>query len=122
VELAAIGRAAYERFSQERGRPSASNADQLADIKELFARNGWPFNESLNFHDDDISASEHSTKDRPGYRAMLDLICSGLIAIIVVTEMTRLFRQVAELVELINIARQLPSLVIETVGGARYDL
>jgi len=122
MELAAMGRGAYERFSEERGRPSTSNADQLSEIKEHFARNGWPFNESLNFQDDDISASMHSTKERPGYRAMLDVIRAGQIVIIVVTEMTRLFRQVAELLELINIAGQLPALAIETTGGARCDL
>ena len=77
MELAAIGRAAYQRFSQERGKPSASNADQLADIMEYFERNGWPFDESLNFHDDDISASEHSTKERPGYRDLLDICRPG---------------------------------------------
>jgi site-specific DNA recombinase len=123
-----MGRAAYERLSRNRGKRSPSIANQRFEIKEYFERNGWPFDESLNFSDDDISAAKYETKERPGYNALLAAIRAALVHMIVVTEMTRLFRQVPDLLELHAIVLELHvrSFVIETTsgerGGARYDL
>jgi len=120
-----MGRAAYERLSQDRGKRSPSIANQRFDIEEYYERNGWQFDESLNFSDDDISASKYSTKERPGYNALLATIRVGQIEAIVATEVTRLFRRVEDLLEVhaIVLDVQARSFVIETApGGARYDL
>ena len=120
-----MARSAYERLSQDRGKRSPSIANQRFDIEEYFQRNGWPFDESLNFSDDDISASRFETKERPGYNALLAAVRAAQANAIVVTEVTRLFRRVEDLLEVHGIVLDLhlPSFVIETApGGARYDL
>src|SRR3712207_9143163 len=62
------------------------------------------FRSVLSHSDDDLSASRYSTKPRPGYAALLADITADRVEVIVVTEMTRLYRRLEELLELIRLA------------------
>jgi DNA invertase Pin-like site-specific DNA recombinase len=84
--------------------------------------------ESLIFRDNDLSASKFSTKPRPGYLLLLDAIRAGRVRLIVVTEVSRLCRNLADAIEIIALTKETPFTTVETTGGveatggARYDL
>jgi site-specific DNA recombinase len=65
------------------------------------------------FSDNDISASKYSTKPRPGYHTMITALMNDGIEAILVTEMTRLYRRLDELLDLKHII---------TIDETGYDL
>lgn len=116
-----MGRAPYARFSDER--PSDSVLNQRLEEQEYFERQGWPWDESLFFSDNDLSASKYATKPRPGYLDLLAAIRAGRVELILVTEISRLCRNLVDAVELIALSKAPgPFRLVETTGGARYDL
>jgi site-specific DNA recombinase len=115
------GRAPYQRFSDDR--PSDSIANQELEQREYFERQGWPWDESLSFSDSELSASKYATKPRPGYLDLLAAIRAGRVVLILVTEVSRLCRNLVDAVELIALARESNQFrLVETTGGTRYDL
>ena len=98
------GRAAYTRLSSDRGKLSESIPNQRLEEEEYFERHGWPWDESLYFTDNDLSASKYATKARPGYLDMLAAIRAGRVELTLVTEVSRLFRNLADAIELLNAA------------------
>jgi site-specific DNA recombinase len=118
-----MGQAAYTRLSSDYGKVSESTANQRFELEEYFQRQGWPWDESLYFTDNDLSASKYATKPRPGYLDLLAAIRAGRVELIAVTEVSRLFRNLADAIELLNLVRATPLRWFETsTGGARYDL
>lgn len=118
-----MGRAPYARLSEDRGKVSDSIANQQLEEQEYFERQGWPWDQELFFSDNDLSASKYSTKPRPGFLDLLDAIRDGRVELILVTEVSRLFRNLADAIELLALAKStLPIRWVETTGGARFDL
>jgi DNA invertase Pin-like site-specific DNA recombinase len=74
------------------------------------------------FTDNDLSASKYATKPRPGYLDLLAAIRAGRVELILVTEVSRVFRNLADAVELLSLVRATPLRWVETIGSARYDL
>lgn len=72
--------------------------------------------------DDDISASKFSTKPRPGYDRLIQAVESGQIEVIICTEMTRLYRRLEELLELIKMSERTRLRGIWTTDDVGYDL
>jgi DNA invertase Pin-like site-specific DNA recombinase len=103
--------AVYARISEI---PDADDADiprkertdgvdrQVADGIALCRRNGWPHLEP--FVDNDYSASDYATKERPRYKEMMRLVRGGEVTRIVCYDVDRLYRRVKELEELISLA------------------
>jgi site-specific DNA recombinase len=116
------GRAPYTRLSSDRGKISDSIPNQRKEEEEYFEQQGWPWDESLYFSDNDLSASKYATKARPGYLELLAVIRAGRVELILVTEVSRLFRNLADAIELLNLFRSTSLRWVETTGGARYDL
>jgi len=117
-----MGRAPYTRLSSDHGKLSDSTANQRFECEEYFERQGWPWEESLYFTDNDLSASKYATKPRPDYLDLLTAIRTHLVDLILVTEVSRLFRNLADAVELLTLVRSTSLRWVETTGGARYDL
>jgi len=123
VELVkAVGRAIYARLSRDHGKMSDSVDLQVDEATEHFEDRGWPVDETLIFRDNDLSASKFSTKPRPGYLALLAAIRAGQVVLVLVTEVSRLCRNLADAIELVALAKDTPFMTVETTGGARYDL
>lgn len=93
--------AIYARISLDHGGEEAGVGRQLDDCRHLCERNGW---ETKEFVDNDISASRYSRKKRPNYLDMVERVRTGEIGRIVVYDVDRLYRQVVELEELIDLA------------------
>ncbi len=117
-----VGRALYTRLSSDRGNMSDSIQNQRFEEEEYFERQRWQWDESLYFSDNDLSASKYATKPRPGYLDMLAATRAGKVELILVTEVSRLFRNLADAIELLTLVRSTSLRWVETTGGARYDL
>jgi site-specific DNA recombinase len=112
--------AIYARLSSDRSGLSDSVELQVREGTAHAEDEGWP--EPIVFSDTDISASKYTTKPRPGYNALLDAIERGEVDIIVVTEMTRLYRRLEELLELIRLAERTKLRKIAVTDGGGYNL
>jgi site-specific DNA recombinase len=112
--------ARYARLSKNRQGLSTNTQVQLDECARYIEDEGWTL--GVTHSDDDRSASRYSTKPRPGYAALLADITAGRVEVIVVTEMTRLYRRLEELLELIKLAETTALRRIETTDGMTYDL
>jgi site-specific DNA recombinase len=112
--------ALYARLSKDRSGLSENVHIQLQEGEEYVEDNGGTV--SLRFNDDDISASKFSTKPRPDYERLIAAVERGEVEIIVVTEMTRLYRRLEELLDLIKMAERTKLRGIWTTDGIGYDL
>ena len=108
------------RLSRNRQGLSTNTHVQLAECAQYVEGKGWTL--GVTHGDDDLSASRYSTKPRPGYAALLADIAAGRVDVIVVTEMTCLYRRLEELLELIKLAETTALKRIETTDGMSYDL
>jgi site-specific DNA recombinase len=120
--LKAVGRAIYARLSQDRGKLSENVDIQIEESKDYFADRSWPVDERLIFSDNDISASLFSDKERPGWLDLLAAIRIGLVQLILVTEVPRLCRNLADAMELIALTKTTSFTTVELTNGVRYDL
>jgi DNA invertase Pin-like site-specific DNA recombinase len=93
--------AIYTRISDDAAGEAAGVGRQFDDCQALCDRNGW---DAKEFRDNDISASRYSRKKRDAYEDMVERIRAGEIDRIVVYDVDRLYRQVIELEELIDLA------------------
>jgi DNA invertase Pin-like site-specific DNA recombinase len=112
--------ALYARLSKDRSGLSENVQIQLREGEEYVDDNDGTV--SLRFNDDDISASKFSTKPRPDYDRLIAAIERGEIEVIVVTEMSRLYRRIEELIDLIKMAEHTKLRGIWTTDGTGYDL
>lgn len=104
--------AVYTRISDDATGQAAGVTRQRADCEEYCARRGWTI--VAHYEDNDVSASEYSRKKRTGYQAMIAAVRAGEIDAIVAWHLDRLYRQVAELEEIIRIAE---NLTVATING-----
>ena len=112
--------ALYARLSKDRSGESENVAIQLSEGSDFVDENGGTV--ALTFKDNDISASKFSKKPRPDYDRLIAAIKRGEVEVIVVTEMTRLYRRLEELLVLIKLAETTRLRGIWTTDGIGYDL
>jgi site-specific DNA recombinase len=112
--------AIYTRLSQDRAGLSENVAIQLEECLSHLEEHGW---EAVGrFSDNDVSASAYSTKPRPGYDALLASIEAGEVEAVLITEMSRLYRRLEELLGLFQLAKSTPLRQVVTTDGITYDL
>jgi site-specific DNA recombinase len=112
--------AIYARLSKDRSGLSVNVGIQEAEAREYAAEHG---HEVVAVHsDNDLSASRYSSKPRPGYETLWRAIESGSVEAVIVTEMTRLYRRLEELLDLIHLAERTNLKSIETTDGVGYRL
>jgi site-specific DNA recombinase len=112
--------ALYARLSKDRSGESENVFIQLAEGTDFVEDNGGTV--SRKFKDNDIGASNYSKKLRKDYERLVAAVKAGEVHIIVVTEMTRLYRRLEELLQLIKLAETTPLRGIWTTDGVGYDL
>ena len=91
--------AVYVRISQDRTGEELGVARQVADCRELAAREGWTIAEE--YVDNDVSA--YSGKKRPAYERMLADLGDGRRDGVIVWHMDRLHRRPAELERFVDV-------------------
>src|SRR5258708_10824724 len=96
--------AIYARLSKRRSRRRTKEKveGQVTEAQIYAERNLMTI--VLIESDNDISASKYSTKPRPGYERLIRAIQSGQVEVILVTEMSRLYRRMEELLTLIELS------------------
>jgi site-specific DNA recombinase len=112
--------AIYGRLSKNRAGLSDNIEIQIAECHAYADEKSWPV--VVVESDDDISASKFSKKPRPGYDALIQSVEAGQIEVIICTEMTRLYRRLEELLELIKMAERTGLRGIWTTDNIGYDL
>lgn len=112
--------AIYARLSKDRSGLSDSVELQVREGASHAKAEGWE--EPAVYSDSDISASRYTKKPRPGYNALIEAIERGEVDIVIVTEMTRLYRRLEELLELIRLAERSSLRKIATTDGSGYNL
>jgi site-specific DNA recombinase len=113
--------AIYARISRDSSGISENVDIQIMECRRYAEDRGWVV--VSIFDDNDISASKYSTKPRPGYNTMITALKNDGIGAVLVVEMSRLYRRIEELLELIKLA-EVSSLnyIIPTEEGDGYDL
>jgi site-specific DNA recombinase len=109
--------AIYTRISLDQTGRGLGVERQLADCKALAKRHGWKITKC--FDDNDISA--YSGKVRPGFEAMLDAMKAGEFDALLCWHTDRLYRSMADLERVIEIA-DANRIEIRTVQGGTLDL
>lgn len=110
--------AIYVRISKDRTGEALGVERQEQDCRELAARLGWDVFDV--YSDNDISA--YSGKSRPDYQRMLDDIRAHRVDAIVAWDTSRLYRQLRDLLELIDTCDEHGVVSIETVQAGKLDL
>lgn len=127
--MSTIDAGIYSRLSKKR--KTADNPEGLSENVTIQIAEGQSYAEEKLWtvvidpeltQDDDISASKFSTKPRPGYDRLLAAIEAGRVEIIICTEMTRLYRRMEELLQLIKLAERTRLRGIWTTDDEGYDL
>lgn len=88
----------YTRASLDRSGDGLAVERQRADCAALASQRDWTVTETIT--DNDISAS--TSKPRPGYERMLDLVDAGQVDVIVCWHVDRLTRRLADLEDVIG--------------------
>ena len=110
----------YARISQDRSGLSENVAIQLEECSSYAQRQGWQI--VGQFSDNDVSAAAYSRKPRPGYDALLASIEAGEVEAVLITEMSRLYRRLEELLGLFQLAKTTPLRQVMTTNDISYDL
>jgi site-specific DNA recombinase len=114
-----IRAAIYVRISKDRTGEALGVARQEEDCRELAARNGWEVVDV--YKDNDVSASD-KRKPRKQYRRMLGDIQAGKLDAIIAWDTSRLYRQLRDLLELIEEFEKHDMTTIATVQAGDIDL
>lgn len=109
--------AVYVRISNDQTGRGLGVERQLEDCTALAERHGWKI--AKTFEDNDISA--YSGKTRPGFEAMLQAMKDGEFAALICWHTDRLYRNMADLERVIEIA-DANRIEIRTVQGGTLDL
>lgn len=117
----------YARLSKDRNKLSENVKIQHRENQGFIEEQSWEHGGS--FEDNDISASRYGTKKRADYARLIETIKNwpdrddaAVKLVIVVTEMPRLYRQIKELIPLIELAEHTKLSGIWTTDGEGYDL
>ncbi|MDQ6720231.1 MAG: recombinase family protein, partial [Candidatus Dormibacteraeota bacterium] len=109
----------YARISDDREKTSVGVERQLKDLRARVEHEGWMFEPTDEFRDDNISA--FSGKVRPGYEAMMArvraIVADGDRARILVYHQDRLYRRQDELTDLIKLAKRGHIEIVSLTGG-----
>ncbi len=108
----------YCRISEDRWGLSENVGIQLEECRAYAEERGWIV--VGVFEDNDLSASNYSTKPRPGYEALLGAVRAGETDVVLVTEIQRLYRKLGELLALIQLAETTSLSKIESTNGNGY--
>jgi DNA invertase Pin-like site-specific DNA recombinase len=114
----AVRAAIYVRISKDRTGEALGIQRQEDDCRQLATRLGWDVVDT--YSDNDLSA--YSGKPRPGYRAMLEDIDAGKLDAIITWDTSRLYRQLYDLLELIDLFDANGLTTIATVKAGDMDL
>lgn len=112
--------AIYARLSRDNSGISENVDIQILECREHAQEHGWTV--VGVFSDSDISASKYSTKLRPGYHTMITALKNDGFEAVLVTEMTRLYRRLDELQELMRLAERSSLIYIIAIDETSYDL
>jgi site-specific DNA recombinase len=112
--------AIYARLSRDNSGISENVDIQILECREYAEEQGWMV--VGVFSDNDISASKYSTKPRPGYHTMITALKNDGIEAVLVTEMTRLYRRLDELLDLMRLAEETSLKHIITIDETGHDL
>lgn len=112
--------AIYARLSRNRNGLSTNCEMQTAEARGYAEDQGVEV--IAEYADDDISASKYSTKPRPDYERLLGDVQRQGINVIYVTELSRLYRRIEELLAVIKLAETTDLRRIETTDGELYQL
>ncbi|QNA75357.1 recombinase family protein [Streptomyces sp. So13.3] len=116
----------YARLSKNRYGLSTNTAIQVAECLEEarhYARDrGRELVVVASFEEDDVSASRYSTKPRPDYDQVVDLVRGNWADVIFGTEMERLCRRPREIDDLITLAETTDLSEIYFTSDEGYDL
>lgn len=107
----------YGRISDDRIGDAAGVRRQEDDCRAFCDQRHWPI--AGVYIDNDISA--YSGKVRPQYRRMMADAKAGLLDVIVVWHLDRIYRHPLELEEIIDLVEK-SGLMVATVTGGDYDL
>jgi site-specific DNA recombinase len=105
----------YSRISLDREGQERGTSRQKADNRELVEEHGWTL--VREFVDDDTGASTRSSKKRPDYDAMLDMVRAGEVDVIVAYSNSRLTRRPVEFEDLIRLHEQTGVRIVTKVSG-----
>ena len=92
--------AIYCRLSKNRKGKKSNVKEQERDCRDFVEAQGWQLVDV--YPDDGISASENSDKPRDEFTRMMADVRTGLIDVIVTSEITRLYRRPREVEELLD--------------------
>lgn len=101
----------YARVSVDRDGRSQSVGQQLGALRVVAAREGWTVREEIR--DDGISASAYSTKARPGYARLSEVLQRG--DVLAVWELSRATRRMDEFVALRDLCAERGVLLFDGV-------
>lgn len=118
--LLAMSTVVYARLSKDRSGFSENVQIQEREARAHAEADGWQV--TTVYADNDISASRYSTKPRPGYESLLAAVRANEVETIIVTEMTRLYRRLEELLVLIKLAESTRLRKIAVTDGTGYNL
>jgi site-specific DNA recombinase len=111
---------AYERVSRAHDKRARSIAEQAADNRRAAEREGWTL--VAGWTDPNRSASRYSTRDRPGYLAMLAAIAAGGVDVLIVWEWSRSSRELEASAHLMSACRSAGTLIHVTSHDRTYDM
>lgn len=112
--------AIYARLSKDRTGLSPNCQIQTDEATDYAAERGYAV--VCLLQENDVSASKYSSKPRPIYDQLLARIKANEIDVVLATEMTRLYRQLPQLLELIKLAETTSLKRIETTEGQVFLL
>lgn len=110
----------YERLSQDRYGTSPNIEIQRDEIHAFLESEG--IEHAGCFSDNDLSASKFSKKPRPGYQALLVALQADIADVLVVTEISRLLRQIKEALEFLSLTENTRLRRIVTTNGKTFNL
>jgi DNA invertase Pin-like site-specific DNA recombinase len=116
----------YARLSKNRNGLSTNTSIQVAeclDEAQYYAKqHSLKLAVAAIFEENDVSASKYSTKPRPDYLALIDLVSANKVDVIFATEMERLCRRPRETEDLIDLAETTDLREIYLTSDDGYNL
>ena len=116
----------YARLSKNRSGLSTNTSIQVAeclDEAQYYARQqGLELMVVAIFEENDVSASKYSTKPRPDYLTVVELVKANKVDMIFATEMERLCRRPREMEDIIDLSESTDLRCIFFTSDDSYDL
>lgn len=109
----------YGRASRDPKRKGRSIASQIAVLKELCAKHGWPVVEIFD-KDANRSASRHRKREREDFEALIEAIESGKARMVAAFEASRYYRDIEVYIRIRNACAR--NGVLFCYNGTIYDL